>query len=536
MAIPVAFVFDSLFLGIAGLAITFIVRRTEWNKRSQGLPTPPGPRGWPIIGNLFTLPNEEQPWTVYRDWSRTYGDMMSLNVLGSRMVIVSSSDIAIELLEKRSSIYSDRAPWTMDELTGWSWNLALMPYGSEWRSIRRILHRYFNQLATSKHRDKQTKEVHAFLRRVLEHKGTLDEVLIRQTLATIILDIVYGMSLKSMDDPYIKLVTQSMDVLSKTKMLGAFWVDFIPFLKHLPPWAPGAFAIKYAAHWRPVVMQTVNKPFDEVLNGENQEDSITLDLITKLKSQGAIGTDAERHARYASGIAYAAGSDTTLSLLETFFCMMAALPEVQKKAQHELDDIVGRERLPSYEDRNSLPYIQAVILECVRWLPVIPLGSPYRVTQDDHYGGYFLPEGTEIIPVSTCLTAHPKDCPEPERFNPDRFLKNGEINKNVRNPEMAFGFGRRICPGRHLALETAFLVVSSVLHTFDVMPSVDDSGNALDPIPQATLGHISYVTHLLFTNGGLTQYPWDVCRFPDRLNCMLQPRSDATTNLILATQ
>ncbi|KAI0340919.1 cytochrome P450 [Trametopsis cervina] len=508
-------VFNSLFLATAGLVVTFIIRRAKWNKRSRGLPLPPGPRGWPIIGNLLALPSEGQPWMVYRDWSYKHGNIMSMNVLGAHIVILSSADIAADLLDKRSSIYSDRALSTMDELTGWGWNFGLMPYGQEWRSIRRVFHQYFEQPAVLNYWDKQTKEVHAFLRRMLEHEGAIEEASVRQTMASIILNIVYGMSITSMDDPYLKLVTKSMEVLIKVKTFGAFWINFMPFLKHLPLWTPGASAVKYAARWRPTVMQTVNKPFEEVLNGENQEDSMALDLITKLRSSGAMGTDAERHARYATGVAYAGASDTTASLLGTFFCMMAALPDVQKKAQSELDNIVGRERLPSYEDRTSLPYIEAVILECLRWLPVAPLGMPHRLTRDDYYEGYFLPAGTVILPNIWAMFYDPKDYPDPEKFNPERFLKDGKINRDVRNPELVFGFGRRICPGRFLALDTAFITVSSVLHTFDVVPSVDERGNALDPIPRATLGQSSY---------------------PDRLNCMLQPRSDAAAKLILATQ
>lgn len=79
---------------------------------------------------------------------------------------------------------------------------------------------------------------------------------------------------------------------------------------------------------------------------------------------------------------------------------MAMFPEIQSKAQNELDAVIGRERLPSYEDRDLLPYVQAVVLECTRWLPVLPLGVLHRLTRDDYYGGYFLPAGTAFLPVS----------------------------------------------------------------------------------------------------------------------------------------
>ena len=76
-------------------------------------------------------------------------------------------------------------------------------------------------------------------------------------------------------------------------------------------------------------------------------------------------------------------------------------PEIQERAWKELDIAVGPERLPAFEDYDALPYIQAIIMECSRWLPVVPMGAPHSSTRADSYKGYFIPEGTTIITVST---------------------------------------------------------------------------------------------------------------------------------------
>jgi hypothetical protein len=79
---------------------------------------------------------------------------------------------------------------------------------------------------------------------------------------------------------------------------------------------------------------------------------------------------------------------------------MAMHPEIQKAAREELDAVVGPDRLPTFEDYESLPYIQAIFMECSRWLPVIPLSVPHRVIRDDYYKEYFIPEGTVVVAVS----------------------------------------------------------------------------------------------------------------------------------------
>ena len=94
---------------------------------------------------------------------------------------------------------------------------------------------------------------------------------LHRTLATIILDIVYGLQVESMDDEYIKLVVQSMDAFSESRVTGRYWVDFMPFLKYIPPWVPGAVAVKYGAQWLPKVREMVNRPFDSIKQQLNEK-------------------------------------------------------------------------------------------------------------------------------------------------------------------------------------------------------------------------------------------------------------------------
>ena len=123
---------------------------------------------------------------------------------------------------------------------------------------------------------------------------------------------------------------------------------------------------------------------------------------------------------------------------------MVLNPQVMKKAQDELDRVIGKDHLPDFSDRTNLPYIDAVVKEVLRWNPPLPVGLPSKVTQDDVYRGYFIPAGATVFSNTWAVLRDPNTYPDPSAFNPDRFLKDGEINPLVFNPEdRVFGSGRR---------------------------------------------------------------------------------------------
>jgi len=123
---------------------------------------------------------------------------------------------------------------------------------------------------------------------------------------------------------------------------------------------------------------------------------------------------------------------------------MVLNPRVMEKAQEELVRVVGKGRLPDFSDWDDLPYINAIVKEIIRWNPPLPIGVPTRVTQDDVYQGHFIPAGATVVQNIWAICRDPSIYPNPETFDPDRFLKDGKIDPSVLNPEdRIFGAGRR---------------------------------------------------------------------------------------------
>jgi len=213
-----------------------------------------------------------------------------------------------------------------------------------------------------------------------------------------------------------------------------------------------------------------------------------------------------------AAVAYMAGTDTTSSVLGTLFLALVCYPEVQKKAQAELDKIL-KGRLPEHSDLTSLPYLSSLVKEVYRWQPLGPLGLPHQLTNDDLYNDYHIPANSIVIPNQWAMMNDKQDYPEPHKFKPERFLKNGKLNSSVRDPmDIAFGFGRRICPGKHIAHSTLTLAAASILLAFDLVRKVDENGREIEPKRE-------------YTKSSVIRQPFN---FP----CVVKPRSHNIAELI----
>jgi len=183
---------------------------------------------------------------------------------------------------------------------------------------------------------------------------------------------------------------------------------------------------------------------------------------------------------------FGAGSDTTAATLNTFMLAITAFPEALKAAQEELDTVVGPDRLPSFEDEDQLPYIRAMVKETLRWRPVAVLGgTPHGNIADDYYNGYLIPKGTTVLGNLWAINHSPVYYPDPHTFEPRRFLQDPQFADAKPFPadkaSPSFGWGRRICPGEHLATNSVFSVISRVCWAFNVKKYVDENGIVEEP-------------------------------------------------------
>ncbi|KAG7087581.1 hypothetical protein E1B28_013535 [Marasmius oreades] len=370
--------------------IALLFRRRVLQRR--GLPLPPGPPGHLLWGNLEDLKQkkDEPRWVTYKNLSRQYGDVFYAEVFGDETVILNSYKATTELLEKRSRNYSDRPHMIMaDDLMGWAWDFVHMSYGDNWRIHRKTFHQYFQQRNIPEFHVVQKAAAKSLLRKLAispeDYYGH-----VKHHAGFIILKLAYGYELQSNDDPYVDLAAKALAAITQAVNHGAFAVDYLPILKHLPSWFPGAEFKRKAKDWAPLAVEVRELPWrlmkKALVDGTGPPSFASQNLEKFSEDPGM-----EDIIKNCAAIAYIAGSDTTVAMLHSFILAMVLHPDVQSRAEDELNEIVGSSRLPDFEDRGKLPFVEAILAETLRWHPAVPLDN-------DVYEGYIIPAGATIVP------------------------------------------------------------------------------------------------------------------------------------------
>jgi len=267
-----------------------------------------------------------------------------------------------------------------------------------------------------------------------------------------------------------------MDALTNSNIPGKYMVESIPALLYLPsfltPWRTAALA------QRKIDIDSYTRLVNEVQAKMDKGVAPVSFCRQLLENKSKLGmTDLEL--AYAVATPFGAGVETSSGTLLSFMLACAEFgPSFIPKAQQELDVVVGKDRLPTFDDYEDLPYIRAVVNETMRWRPVAVLGgTPHASTEDFEYNGMFIPKGSSIIPSLWSIHLNPDDFPDPHRFDPERFMQKREYPGHWGHS--SFGFGRRICPGMHLASNSVFMNVARILWGFNVSKAKDADGKEI---------------------------------------------------------
>ncbi|KAE9396842.1 cytochrome P450 1 [Gymnopus androsaceus JB14] len=483
---------------IAALALVYFVLR---RKRRPTLPYPPGPK-------VATMPTYDA-WVEYRNWGREYGELVYIQ--DRNILILNTSRAAIDLLEKRARIYSDRRTTRMTKLCGGDINLAFVPYSDSWRRKRKLFQQTFRQSAINRFNGIQYNKVHEFLRgliitpdKLMQHCMTLSQ--------GIIFSALYGLDVDS-EDPFAQEAVEFVEELLPTFVPGSFpIIEQFPWLRFMPSWLPGCGFKRIIDQCLRQRENAINIPFDMAV--ENLKTGKGTSIIAGLANKYE-GNLAEIEIVKAMGTgSHLGATDTTVAAISSFILTMILHPNAQAKGQEEIDRVIGRDRLPTFDDRQSLPYVEAIYREVLRLHPPLPQGVEHTSIEDDFYHGYHIPKGCSVTPNIWAMNRDPDVYARPDDFLPERFLDTPTGPFTNIGDIHAFGFGRRVCVGRYMADNAVWLSIASVLATLNLTKPKDKEGNEID---------IS------------EEFSHCFARYPKPYQCTITPRAPYAEKLILAT-
>ncbi|KZS97116.1 cytochrome P450 [Sistotremastrum niveocremeum HHB9708] len=466
---------------------------------------------------------KKQQWLTFTTWGKQFGDVVWLKLMPYSIIILNSQKAALDILEKKSVNFSSR-PYLQFSggMIGWRNILVLTPYNRRFRDARKHLHQFMGAQSIKRFWPLQEQYAKAFIHRIFLHRLDSDATAsvtdsIHWATGSFILQIAYGYKSASTGDPLLEVVNEAMAQFSRATEPGAWLVDLMPWLRHVPSWFPGGHFHHIAAKWRVTLNAMANNPFEmvkkEIANGIVRP-SFTRDLLVEKGPN--LSPEEEMTIKWAAASLYSGGADTVSSALSSFFLAMTQNPRALKRAQEELDSVLLSDRLPNVEDKvqGRFPYISALVKEVLRWAPVAPTGGPHVSEKDDKYRDWVIPGGSVVFVNIWGLTHDEEVYPNPNEFRPERFLtkaNGGDCeteNDLPRDPEqMVFGYGRRfmsrICPGRHLADSFLWLTIAMSLSTFDVFGRSQEVG---------------------YSGGTIIH--------PDAFECVMTPRSEKATLLL----
>ncbi|EJD04870.1 cytochrome P450 [Fomitiporia mediterranea MF3/22] len=483
--------------------------RKRWN--SSRLPLPPSPPSEPIIGNIRVMPTEFQ-WKIFADWGKKLGDVVYLSIIGKPLIILNSAEAARDLLDKRASNFSDRPRFVLHgELFGTEMLMPFITYGERFRAQRRLMQQHFNSQAISSFRPLQSAQLSIYLKNLLMSPENFTNHTYRFTAGTLVM-ATYGHEVNSEDDIIARLAVDSAIRFIEGGTPGATLVDFIPILRYIPTWFPGASFRRKAVDTYKAHVDARDIPYNEVkerMSSGTAIPSLMSRMIDTYETKYPGDKDFEVNIKHVAGVIYGAGVETSEIVLRTFLLMMTCHPEVVARAHAEIDEVIGSSRLPTHDDRPNLPYIECILKEVYRTNPPLPLGLAHQSIAEDVHRQRRIPAGSMLIPNIWKMMRDERHFPDPESFKPERFLSKvkdalemqhgagkvavGLNSTSIDDPSsLVFGFGRRACPGRYFADSSAWLAMANILAAFDIRPPIDPAtGEEQVPIVEFTPGFAS---------------------------------------------
>ncbi|NXG10008.1 CP1A5 protein, partial [Sakesphorus luctuosus] len=489
-----------VLLVAAVFCLVFLLLQSLQQHVPKGLKSPPGPRGYPILGNVLELRKDTH--LTLTKLSQKYGDVMEVRIGMQPVLVLSGLETIKQALVKQGEDFMGRPDLHSFRFVADGQSLAFSPDSGEvWKARRKLA---YNSLRTfsvalsptssstcllEEHVSKEAEYlITKFLQLMEEQKSFEPYQYLVVSVANVICAMCFGKRYEH-DQEMLSLVNSAAqfdDVAAPGNP-----ADFIPLLRYLPSNRMKVF-IDFNKSFLSVLQRIVKEHYETY--DENNIRDITDSLIEQCldkKVEANTGTQIpkEKIVNLVNDI-FGAGFDTVTTALSWSLLYLVTHPDIQKRIQKELDQTIGRERRPRLSDRGMLPYTEAFILEMFRHSSFLPFTIPHSTTKDTVLNGYYIPKDRCVFINQWQVNHDEKLWKDPETFNPERFLsaEGTKVNKEEAEKVLIFGLGKRRCIGESIARWQVFLFLATLLQQLEF--SVCD-GKKVDmtPLYGLTLRH-----------------------------------------------
>ncbi|XP_005100933.1 cytochrome P450 2B19 [Aplysia californica] len=436
---------------------------------------PPMPESpYPFLGHLPMM--RKNPREKMKEWTEKSGNIFSIYIGSQLTVVLSGIEVLKEAFVKQADIFTDRPQLYDASLSPEGHKGIITSSGENWKEQRTVTLSILRSFGMGKNSfaEKIEKEVEIYLNALSELKGEPSniKILTDSCVSNVICNIIKGQRFELGDPDLVRLLNTVDNYVLLTGR--SFILNIFPWLRFVPgdPFA-GVKIKKYFTEIRDYLRDNFVEPIRKNVD-DNNTDSLIAEYIREMRKRQASGTattmDDGNLIRLIFHL-FTAGTETSSTTIVWFVLFMIHHPDVLAKIYKEIEDVVGREQVPSIQERTKLNYLNACIMETQRLGSIAPFSLQHLCSKTTTVGGYTIPQGTVIMPCLDYVLRFDKSWGDPHNFRPGRFLDDSGKLK-VFDEFVPFSLGRRVCLGESLAKMELFLFLARICQRFDIQPAV----------------------------------------------------------------
>ncbi|KAM4641739.1 uncharacterized protein O3C94_016057 [Discoglossus pictus] len=452
-----------------------------WDGMYRKRNLPPGPTPLPFIGNLLDLKTGRVVESL-RELNQKFGDVYTIYLGPRRVVVLCGYDAVKEALVDRGNDFGSRGHLpVMDQYTlGHS---VIFGNGECWKQLRRFSLMTLRNFGMGKRciEERIQEEAQCLVEECKKTNGVPFNPTFHfsQVSSNIICSLIFG-DRYGYDDPDFRRLMHIINEMFHS--LASFWGQLFDIFDIVMRHVPGPhYKAVHCLHCLDEFVKEKMEEYLKTLNPDRPRHLIDSFLIKMEEEKDNPSTQFHMKNFFVNTtMLFVAGTETISTTLRFAFLLLLKYPDIRRKVQEEIDRVIGHQRAPQQEDRRSMPYTDAVIHEIQRYANVSPLNLPHSVNRDTEFHGFTIPKGTDVLPVLEFVLYDPKYFPDPEKFDPTRFLnEDGSFKRN--EAFMVFSAGKRVCLGENLARLEIFIFVTTILQNFNITSPEDPKDLDISP-------------------------------------------------------